>query len=178
MRRSACICALALGAGLLTLTGAPSLAMSRMGTATVTEVNGLPCFSVLRDRETRNGLPLSVLVVSEVGSPDGMRTLPAALWSISAAGSAPRHLLRPEACIRYGEAPAGTVQRTLRQLELFHPYHVSIKAGDGSYGTVAHRARFCLTADAMGQVRVQRMPPESQRHLVPDPCAPPLVPGS
>lgn len=167
-------CRLVLAACVLAFTGTPALAMSRMGSATVSEVNGLPCFSLLRDRETRNGLPLSVLIVSEVGSSDGMRTLPAELWRISADHSASRPLLRPEACIRYGEAPAGTVQRTRMPLELFHPYHVSIKAGDSRYGTVAHGARFCLTADATGQVRVQMVPPESRRHLVADPCARPL----
>lgn len=174
MLPSARNCSLLLGATALAFAGAPALAMSRMGTATVNVVDGLPCFSLLRDRETRNGLPLSVLLVSEVRSPDGMRTLPAELWRISRSDTAPRHLLRPEACIRYGEAPAGMVQRTLMPLKLFHPYHVSIKAGDSSYGTVAHGAQFCLTTDAAGKVRANIAPPESKRHLVADPCARPL----
>lgn len=35
-----------------------SIAMSRMGTASITDVEGIPCFSIPENFETRNSLPL------------------------------------------------------------------------------------------------------------------------
>lgn len=131
-------------------------AMSRMGTAEVTEADGQPCFALPLESQTRGGLPLSVLYVSEIRSPDNGVSLPGELWHIASANLGSPVQLRPQACIRYGQAPSGTVQRSYKPLELFHPYHVAIRAPGAR--TVAYTADFCLKPDATGKVKVVVVP--------------------
>lgn len=131
-------------------------AMSRMGTAEVTEADGQPCFALPLESQTRGGLPLSVMYVSEIRSPDNGVSLPAELWHVASANLAAPVQLRPQVCIRYGQAPAGTLQRSHKPLELFHPYHVAIRAPGAR--TLAYTADFCLKPDATGKVRVVVVP--------------------
>lgn len=155
-------------ATLITLVCSSCGAMSRMGTAQVTDADGLPCFALPMESATRGGLPLSVLVVSEIRAPDNGVSLPKELWHIASQNAGPPVQLRPPACIRYGQAPAGTVQRSYKPLVAFHPYHVAIRA-PGSR-TVAYTAEFCLKPDATGNVRVIVVPadgsPEDKRFSI------------
>lgn len=148
--------------------------MSRMGTAVVTEIDGLPCFSLPMERATRSGLRLQVLYVAEKRSPDNGMTLPAELWHIRSVNTANAPLLRPSMCIRYGDAPPGMVERTKKTLELFHPYHIAIRQQSDGSGTVAYTAEFCLKPDANGLVRVLVIPNDgSTDEMRFSRCAPP-----
>ena len=131
------------------------IAASRMGTAEVSDKNGMPCFALPSDPETRDGLPLYVLAVTEVKSVDGMKTPPEELWYFTAADFKMPPQLRPTDCIRYGETPASTLQRTLKPLQPFHPYSVSIVAREKSSSMLAYVAEFCVKPDHMGRTTVQ-----------------------
>lgn len=154
MRRLACAARWLIAAA-IALNSPLCAATSRMGTAEVTTVGGLPCFSIPYSRDTRHGLPLQVLYVSEVRSPDAGLSLPAELWHIAASDTASPPSLHPQTCIRYGQAPATTVQRTVKPLQMFHPYHVAIRAPHENAGMMAYVAQFCLIQYAGGHVRVQ-----------------------
>ena len=128
----------------------PSLATSRLGVAVVTESDGVPCFSIPDSAETRQGLPLTGIVVSELPTGD-WRKLPAELWHFTAAAPASRLQLRSGACVRYGEAPAATVQRTLKPLEPFHVYSVMVNARPDDAGMIGYVAKFCVTPGGAGK---------------------------
>lgn len=145
-------------AGAISLACSSCAATSRMGNAAVTEADGLPCFALPQHRATKNGLPLDTLYVSETRSPDNGVTLPAELWHISAAEGAAAPQLRPQGCISYGKAPAATVQRSFKPLELYRPYHVAIRTQGDNAGMVAYTAEFCLKPDASGKARVLVVP--------------------
>lgn len=139
----------------------PGAAMSRMGTAEVRDADGVPCFTLPLNRETRAGLRLQTLYVSETRSPDNGVTLPPELWHITVAQGAASPKVLPQSCIRYGQAPAGMVQRTLKQLALFHPYNIAIRLEPDNSGMIAYTAQFCLVADAAGTVKVITVPHSS-----------------
>lgn len=86
-----------------------SMAMSGIGSAVVLESKGLPCFTIEENSDTKDGLPLSSLVVSELTSHPGQRS-PDELWGFSNKFGNPT-TISPQNCIRYGEIPAGTELR-------------------------------------------------------------------
>lgn len=139
-----------------------SSAYSRMGTAQISDVNGLPCFSIPLDYETEDGVSFYSLYVSELTSPDHGRTLPPMLWSISARDATSPPQLLPPACIPYGQTPPDTVQRTLQPLSLFRPYYVAVRAWRKKTSLVAYTAEFCITADIEGKLKA-RVIPQDQR---------------
>ncbi|MEJ7805932.1 MAG: hypothetical protein WKG03_08445 [Telluria sp.] len=123
-----------------------SMATSRLGTAVVTASNGVPCFSIPADGETGHGLPLRGIVVSDLPTGD-WKKLPAELWHFTAASPASRPRLHPTACVRYGEAPAGSVQRTFKPLEPYRVYHVMVNARNDDSGMIGYVAKFCVKPD-------------------------------
>ena len=138
-----------------------SMATSRLGTAVVTESNGVPCFSVPANDETRQGLPLRGIVVSEMQTGDWNK-LPAELWHFSAADSASRPELRPTECVRYGEAPAASVQRTFKPLEPYRVYHVMVNARPDDSGMIGYVAKFCIKPDGAKKIIVQAISPDER----------------
>jgi len=146
----------------LTMVSSSCAATSRLGIAEISESNGLPCFSVPLDAETKNGLPLHALVVKEIKSADRGQTLQGELWHFAAADPTSPTQLRPEKCIRYGEAPAGTVQRTLKPLQSFHPYAVAVAARPENSNVIAYSAEFCIKSDSAGKIAIQVISPDKR----------------
>lgn len=129
-------------------------ALSRMGTATITESNGLPCFSIPKSFETRNGLPLHLINVSQQGSPERDK-LPPTVWQFVANDYEKPPVLRPEQCIRYGDNPPETTQENLEPLELLRVYRVFIKAHQNGSSMMGYSGEFCLKPTESGKTIVQ-----------------------
>lgn len=72
--------------------------MSRMGTAVITDSEGIPCFSIPDDVETSRGLPLQGISVSEL--PDGRSELPHNVWRLKATNYDSLPTLHPKKCIQ------------------------------------------------------------------------------
>lgn len=133
-----------------------AMATSRMGWAVVTELNGRPCFSIQENDETRGGLPLDGIVVEETLSAVAGK-YPAEVWHFTTTDLSPKTILLPTACVRYGDAPPNTTQRTLKQLELFKIYSVSVIARPENSNIIAYRAEFCIQSDNHGKITVQQI---------------------
>lgn len=132
-------------------------AMSRLGQAEVSISKGLPCFSIPLDAETKHGLPLHSLSVSEKDRPD-WRTQAAELWQFTISDPAPAVTLRPQDCIRYGDAPANAQQRVRKPLEQYHVYYVHVAAEVPAGDMFGYAAWFCIKPDATGNMSVQVVP--------------------
>ena len=140
--------------GILALASSSCVATSRMGMVEVSDVGGKPCFTVPTELETQNGIPLYGLIVSELTLRDRGNILPVELWRFGATDVKSPPLIYPKQCVQYGQTPQQTTQKTLKSLELFHPYAVSIRAKGTNTSVIAYAAEFCLTADQTGKTQV------------------------
>lgn len=136
------------------LISLPSTSMSRMGTASITDVEGVPCFSIPENLETRDGLPFHGISISEL--PDGASSdLPPAVWSIRTMDfDSPPNLL-PRNCIQYGDVPDGTTQRIYKPLELLKVYSVFLRARPDGSSMIGYTGAFCLKPAGSGRTFVQ-----------------------
>lgn len=137
-------------------------ATSRMETAIISLSQGLPCFSIPENAETKNGIPLYGIQVTEIKAKD-WKSLPDSLWSFSVKTSNRPILLRPGNCIRYGDTPALATQGALKELKPFHVYSVGITARPIDSNVVAYGARFCLKPASDGNVEIQLLAPNSSQ---------------
>jgi hypothetical protein len=140
-----------------------SMAMSRVGHAIVTESDGVPCFSIPLNQETRHGLPLRGITVSERPTGD-WRKLPDVLWHLEPhhPTALPMAALHPPACIRYGEALAGTAQGSPSPLDLYRIYHVSVRAKEDGSSMIAYGALFCVRPEGQHKRAIQMISPDER----------------
>ncbi|WP_308924284.1 hypothetical protein [Janthinobacterium sp. J1-1] len=132
---------------LATLACSQAQAWSRMAYAEVSLVNGLPCFSISKKEEKRNGIPqIGALNVSDLSVKPAIK-----IWSfiLPGAESIP---VRANSCIRYGTAPAGAETRTAPPLKTGRLYDVFLngRPNDPADPTQGYVGKFCLTAKAGG----------------------------
>ncbi|WP_332877880.1 hypothetical protein [Massilia sp. S19_KUP03_FR1] len=132
-------------------------ATSRMGTAIVTESDGRPCFSIQSDNETKNGLPLHGIAVSENISSVAGR-YPEEFWRFVADDPAPKNLILPSECVRYGVVPGDATERVHKQLAMFHVYSVSVVARHENSNMIAYRANFCMKPIKPGKIEIVIIP--------------------
>lgn len=144
----------AMSFSLMCLSCTSTMAMSRMGSAIITESNGYPCFSIQSDAETKDGLQLDGIVVSETRLSNAKK-LSEEFWHFMTGDSLQKTIFRPTECVRYGEAPQNAIQRTLKNLEVFRVYSVNVIAHNENSNTVAYSGKFCLTSDKLGKITVQ-----------------------
>lgn len=139
---------------LLLLACQPLLAMSRMGTAIITDSEGIPCFSIPENFETSRGLPLHGIFISEL--PDGISSkLPPYVWSLKATNYESLPTLYPKECVQYGETPDGTAPQILKPLELLKVYSVFIQAKQDGSSMMGYSGKFCLKPAGSGRTTVQ-----------------------
>jgi hypothetical protein len=131
-----------------------------METAVVTDADGTPCFSIPRKWETRNGIPLFAITVHEPKSVD-WKSMPTQYWGLSIEPPGSSLLLRPQACIRYGDQPANawTKMDAAKPLEPFHIYAVTLNARPEDSNVAFYRAEFCVKPDASGKIIVLQVSP-------------------
>lgn len=131
-----------------------STATSRMGTATISDSDGIPCFSVPETSETKFGLPLHGITISEL--PDGSTgNIPLAVWSFKESNHQAPPILMPKQCILYGESPPNTIQRTLRPLELLKIYSIYMRARHDDSSMMGYMGQFCIKPAGSGRTTVQ-----------------------
>lgn len=139
---------------LLLLTCQPLLALSRMGTAIISDSEGIPCFSIPENFETSKGLPLYGIFISEL--PDGVSSkLPPYVWSLKATNYDSLPILYPKKCVQYGETPGGTALHILKQLELLKVYSVFIQAKQDGSSMMGYSGQFCLKPAGSGRTTVK-----------------------
>lgn len=132
-------------------------ATSRVGEATVSDVDGLPCFTIDAASRAQRRVRLSALLVSEQTSESWQR-LPTELWGFRIAPPGSFIELPAVGCIRYGVAPPSAQTRTAAQpLVPGRVYVVSLSAhieGE-AIPTVGYKAEFCVKRLRDGATRVQ-----------------------
>ena len=122
-------------------------AMSRMADAEVHMVNGLPCFSISKKEESRNGIPqIGALNLSDIS----VQPATSVWFFIMPVKS--RLPIRANSCILYGTAPAGAETRPAPLLKTGRMYDVFLngRPDDPSDPTRGYVGKFCLKAKASG----------------------------
>jgi hypothetical protein len=131
-----------------------SFASSRMGTAVIRDLDGIPCFALPKNSETRSGIPLFTLLVTKRNAPDAT-TVPHNAWVFRVEPMGNSILLRPENCIRYGAVPEFAEQEMLEPLQAFRVYSVAIQAIPAGSNLRGYKAEFCVKPSNGGKLRVQ-----------------------
>lgn len=137
------------------LTHTSSIALSRVGTVGITDLNGIPCFSIPNNSETRNGLPLYGLFINELPSGEDHDSLPHSIWSFRATDYNALPKIFPKHCIPFGESPNGTTQRTLESLQLLKVYSVYLQAKREGSSRDGYSGEFCIKPAGSGKTFVQ-----------------------
>ena len=122
-------------------------AMSRMADAAVYMVKGLPCFSISRKEERRNGIPqIGALNLSDIS------VKPATVVWFFIMPVKSRLPVPANSCIRYGTAPAGAETRPAPRLKTGRMYDVFLngRPDDPSDPTRGYVGKFCLIPKATG----------------------------
>lgn len=128
-------------------------ACSSMGTAVVTEIDGLPCFSIPKSWTTRNGLPMHGLAVVQRNAP-GAAPYSRYVWTFSVEPAGASIITRPGKCMRYGATPRLATQGESQPLEPFQVYSVFINARPDDSGMRGYIAEFCIKPAEGGKPRV------------------------
>lgn len=136
---------------LLAFSSMNSDARSRMADAEVTSINGVPCFSISKKEERRNGQPfLGALSVSDVTVKPTTE-----IWGFLMTGGK-KIPLSSVNCILYGRIPASAEAAPAPELKTSRVYEVflngrSMDAADPTYGYVA---KFCLVQQVSAKLRL------------------------
>jgi hypothetical protein len=139
----------------LVLVGAHAAGPRRVGELEVKEgKNGVPCFTISEAEERRSGAP-DFLSISVVESGPGAR---APLWSMVM--PAPRTFpVSFRMCIPYAGRLPVLPQMPAAALQAGKPYDVTIEVKAPQQATAPHsyKARFCLSGDGPGALRVRNL---------------------
>ncbi len=138
-RRHLILCLLA------TLTSMDASAWSRMAEAEITSFKGMPCFTISKKEERRNGTPmLGALMVYDISIKP-----PVKVWSFILPGATtlPMHA---KTCYLYGQVPAGAESTAATMLKTDRMYSVFLngRPDDPSDSTRGYKVKFCLIATA------------------------------
>ena len=138
----------------LALASTPCTATSRVGRAVITPIDGMPCFGIPNNAETRNGAPFSVVIVTKKNA-EGAATRPETVWFSYLEPRGRTMVLKPGTCIRYGALPAPSHNEVLIALQPHTVYSVSLDAIPEDTNLLGYKAQFCLIPDAAQKHRVQ-----------------------
>lgn len=125
--------------------------MSRMAEAEISAFKGIPCFTISKKEEKRNGIPmLGALIVSDVSIEPTEK-----VWSFIFPGTItiPMHA---NTCLLYGRAPAGAETIPAKPLKKGKMYSVFLNArpDDPSDSTYGYKGKFCIAATANNSQQV------------------------
>ncbi|WP_402719539.1 hypothetical protein [Janthinobacterium rivuli] len=136
---------------LATLTTINVSAWSRIADAHIHSINGIPCFSITKKEEARNGTPmLGALIVSDLSVQPAKK-----VWSFSAPPDWPIPI-HAASCIRYGYLPPTATGIKPKSLVPGHFYSVFLngRSKDPSDPTYGYQGKFCVRATADGGQQV------------------------
>jgi hypothetical protein len=149
------------------------VATSSMGKAVVSDVNGLPCFSVPANSATQSGVPLDALGVTKM---KGKKEVgyPTEVWYFRITPPGETMLVHPKDCILYGQVPKTAQQEEFEPLQSYQVYSVFMQAVPKDSNLQGYRAEFCVTASESGKKKVLVVPwDESARKWQYEVCAKP-----
>ena len=141
----------------LALAPTPCTATSRVGSVQISQMDGMPCFGIPNNAETRNGAPFSAVIVTKNNAP-GATTRPEEVWFSYMKPRGKTIILKPGTCIRYGAMPAPSQQERLIPLQPYTVYSVTLDAVPEGTNLRGYDAEFCLIPDAAKKFRVQVVP--------------------
>jgi hypothetical protein len=132
------------------------VASSRMESATVSEMQGVPCFSIPLSPETTNGIPLYGIVVGDP-KPAAWNSRPPPLWTLSTMPPGTSINLRPQNCLRYGKLPIDSKgeMSSAQPLKPFYVYSVTLNARPPESNVSFYYAQFCVKPSRAGKTTVQ-----------------------
>ena len=145
-----------LGAGLIATVCLSCTGSSRVESAVVTGIEGVPCFSVPWTKETNKGIPLFGLSVARMPGPD--ENLPEIVWSFEVKPVGSSILAVPGKCLPYGATPMVAGKAESKLLLPYHIYGAQIQAKQDNTNLKGFTAEFCLKPAANGKLRVQAIP--------------------
>ena len=130
---------------LATLTSTNASAWSRMAEAEISAFKGIPCFTIPKKKERRNGTPmLGALIVYDISIKP-----PVEVWSFILPGATilPMHA---KTCYLYDQVPAGAESTAATMLKTGRMYSVFLngRPDDPSDSTRGYKGKFCLIATA------------------------------
>ena len=141
----------------LTLGATACTPSTRIGNAVITQVDGMPCFGIPNNAETRNGVPLSTVIVTKT-NPPGVSMRPADVWFAWTEPRTKPLIFKPGQCIRYGAFPQPSHQEAMIPLQPYSVYGVSLDAIPEGSNLRGYTAEFCLIPDAAKKMRVEVVP--------------------
>lgn len=129
----------------LCLTYRDAYPMSRMAEAEISSFKGIPCFTISKKEERRNGTPmLGALMVYDISIKP-----PVEVWSFILPGATtlPMHA---KTCYLYGQVPAGAESTAVTMLKTDRMYSVFLngRPDDPSDSTYGYKGKFCLITTA------------------------------
>ena len=133
------------------LTTIDASAWSRIADAHVHSVNGMPCFSITKKEEARNGTPmLGALIVSDLSVQPVKK-----VWSFSVPPDRPIPI-HADSCIRYGDLPPTATGIKPKSLVPGHFYSAFLngRPKDPSDPTYGYVAKFCLVQQVSAKLRL------------------------
>ncbi|AYM78445.1 hypothetical protein D9M09_23580 [Janthinobacterium agaricidamnosum] len=136
---------------LLALSSMNGYARSRMADAEVTSVNGVPCFSISKQEERRNGQPfLGALSVSDVTVKPTTE-----IWGFLMTDDK-KIPLSSTNCIPYGNIPAHADAAPAPELKTGRVYEVFLngRPADPADPTYGYVAKFCLIQQVSAKPRL------------------------
>ena len=126
-------------------------AYSRMAEAVIQSAQGIPCFSITKKEETRNGIPfLGALMVSDMSVQPVKE-----VWGFSLPPDMALPI-RASTCIRYGNLPTDATGIRAEKLIPGHFYSVFLngRPKDPSDPTYGYQGKFCVVATEAGAQKV------------------------
>ncbi|MDN2679998.1 MULTISPECIES: hypothetical protein [unclassified Janthinobacterium] len=130
---------------LATLTSMDAAAWSRMAEAEISAFKGIPCFTISKREEHRNGTPmLGALMVYDLSIKP-----PVEVWSFILPGATPLPM-HAKTCHLYGQVPTGAESTAATMLKTDRMYSVFLNGrpdapSDSTYG---YKGKFCLITTA------------------------------
>lgn len=121
--------------------------------AVVTMSDGKPCFSVAKDRDTKDGIPMRAITVNEMNTDEDI--VQSQRWKMHIE-SANEFVISPKSCVRHGETPPGGKQHLDVPLKPYTTYFVLIDAQprNPSSRVDGYGAVFCMQPNATGQLEL------------------------
>ena len=144
---------------LATLTSMDAAAWSRMAEAEISSFKGMPCFTISKKEERRNGTPmLGALMVYDISIKP-----PVEVWSFILPGATPLPM-HAKTCYLYGQVPTGAESTAATMLKTGRMYDVFLngRPADPSDPTRGYVGKFCLITGISGERKILRIDSDSQ----------------
>ena len=136
-----------------------------MGSAEVKIIDGRLCFSLPANKETRDGIRLFTVFVSEDNALKAGTLFPE-IWHLTVLPHGKFIMISPKDCIPYGLELPGTVQLNSAKLTQLHIYSVFLQARPEESNLIGYGARFCIIPANDGKFSIKASSRDDPRGLI------------